>query len=210
MASIPILLLSLFCLVAGQIDNYYFYSVPSGDYGTTDVDHKYVQAVVEEKDTLYFFLGTKANATILTCDDGLSLCNVTFEGSNFSIVVEDGLIVGKIGHETEYTILQQDLDVYIDGYEFHCQKHIKDPIQYSSTNCAIFQGVIKEWTSTSAPFTLMAELVPSNSTEGQVVVNPKKIKLPTASTEPERRLGGSSSYHINSRLYLLAIFAALF
>lgn len=53
MVSILIVFLSLFCLVASQVDNYYFYSVPLRDVGLTVVDHLYVQAVVNKKGSVY-------------------------------------------------------------------------------------------------------------------------------------------------------------
>lgn len=68
---------------------------------------------------------------------------------------------------------------------------------------------MKVGTFSSAVFTLMAELIPSNSTEGQVVLNPNNIKLPTATTTSNGSSRSSLSYLMNHRLGLLAIFSAL-
>lgn len=216
MTSVLILLISLLCLVAGQVDNYYFSSVPLNDHGMEDIDNLYVEAVLEKTNTVFLYLGPKENATILTCDDGLAICNITFAGQNFTITVDDdGYLIGQIGPKKEYAVVEEDPenpqysgDVYIDGYNFTCQTYTPTHID-NYGHCMIYQRDMEPVNQGFAEFRLVAEFVPSNSS--QVVLTPHHNIKPLAIYSSSKGSSGGSLFdHISNRLGLLALFATLF
>lgn len=166
--------------------NYFFYS--HTEEGNSPVEINYLQATLENEDTLYFFLGERSRAIAFSCDHFGRRCYVDIQGEIFYLGVNDeNFIVARkeeLRNDSNSTI---DIgsnfqSIYIDGYDFHASNTVEDPLLYSKKRPVVLLGNSSD--TQLYNFKLQLQKVYLAATDYQVFNNPEAIPLhnPTVSS----------------------------